>query len=68
MLIIIITTNTNNLLMLGGPYSPRHSGKSHSVVSDSLRPMDYRVHGILQARILETAAIPFSRGSPQSRD
>ena len=25
--------------------------------------MDYRVHGILQARILEWAAIPFSRGS-----
>ena len=26
------------------------------------------VHGILQARILEWVAIPFSRGSPQSRD
>ena len=26
-------------------------------------PMDYRVHGILQARILEWVAIPFSRGS-----
>ena len=26
------------------------------------------VHGILQARILEWAAIPFSRGSSQSRD
>jgi len=24
--------------------------------------MDYTVHGILQARILEWAAIPFSRG------
>ena len=31
-------------------------------------PMDYTVHGILQARMLETVAIPFSRGSPQSRD
>jgi len=30
--------------------------------------MDYRVHGILQARILEWAAISFSRGSSQSRD
>ena len=30
--------------------------------------MDYAVHGILQARILEWVAIPFSRGSPQSRD
>ena len=30
---------------------------SHSVTSDSLRP-----HGILQARILEWVAVPFSRG------
>ena len=26
-------------------------------------PMDYTVHGILQARILEWVAIPFFRGS-----
>ena len=31
-------------------------------------PMDNRVHGILQARILEWAAVPFSRGSSQPRD
>ena len=31
-------------------------------------PMDYTVHGILQARILEWAAVPFSRGSSQPRD
>ena len=31
-------------------------------------PMDYRVHGILQARILECVAFLFSRGSSQSRD
>ena len=30
-------------------------------------PVDYTVHGILQARILEWVAIPFSRGSSQSR-
>ena len=30
-------------------------------------PMDYTVHGILQARILEWVAIPFSRGSSQPR-
>ena len=29
--------------------------------------MDYTVHGILQARILEWAAFPFSRGSSQPR-
>ena len=28
-------------------------------------PMDYTVHGILQARILECEAFPFSRGSSQ---
>jgi len=30
--------------------------------------MDYTVHGILQARILEWAAVPFSRGFSQCRD
>ena len=41
--------------------------ESRSVVSDSLwTPMDCRVHGILQARILES--VPFSRGSSQPWD
>ena len=31
-------------------------------------PMDYTVHGILQARILDWVAFPFSRGSSQPRD
>ena len=31
-------------------------------------PMDYTVHGILQARILEWIAVPFSGGSSQPRD
>ena len=31
-------------------------------------PMDYSVHGILQARILEWVAFPFFRGSSQARD
>ena len=31
-------------------------------------PMDYTVCGILQARILEWVAFPFSRGSSQPRD
>ena len=31
-------------------------------------PMDYTVHGILQATILEWAAFPFSRASSQPRD
>ena len=31
-------------------------------------PMDYTVYGILQARILEWLAFPFSKGSSQPRD
>ena len=31
-------------------------------------PMDYTVLGILQARIVEWVAFPFSRGSAQPRD
>jgi len=31
-------------------------------------PIDYTVHGILQARILEWVAFPFSRGSSKPRD
>ena len=36
-------------------------------MSDSLRPHGL-IHGILQARILEWAAFPFSKGSSQPRD
>ena len=32
------------------------------------RPPDSSAHGILQARILECVAIPFSRGSSHPRD
>ena len=42
--------------------------ESRSVMSDSLQLTDYTVHGILQARILEWVAVPFSRGSCQPRD
>ena len=31
-------------------------------------PMAYTVHGILQARILEWVAFPFSKGSSQPRN
>ena len=34
----------------------------------TLHPMDYTVHGILQARILQWVAFPFSRGSSQPKD
>ena len=38
--------------------------QSHLTLSN---PMDYIVHGILQARILEWVVFPFSRGSSQPR-
>ena len=31
-------------------------------------PVDYTVHGILQASILEWEAVPFSRGPSQPKD
>ena len=31
-------------------------------------PIDYTVNGLLQARVLEWVAFPFSRGSSQPRD
>ena len=31
-------------------------------------PMDYTVHGVLQARMLEWVAFPFSRASSEPRD
>ena len=45
-----------------------HTSKCLSVVSDSLQRMDYIVHEIIQARIPEGVAFPFSRGSSQPRD
>ena len=39
--------------------------QSRSILCD---PMDYTVHGILQARILELVAFPFFRDSSQTRD
>ena len=46
---------------------------SHSIMSDSLGPVEYSppgssVQGILQAKILEWVAVAFSRGSSQPRD
>ena len=40
--------------------------ESCSVVSDSLRPHGLPIHRILQARILEWVAFPFSKGSSNS--
>ena len=45
-----------------------HYSESRSVVLTLCNPTDSTVHGILQARILEWVAFPFSRGSSQPRD
>ena len=47
--------------------------ESRSVCLTLCNPMDYSlpgssVHGVLQARILEWLAVPFSKGSSQPRD
>ena len=42
--------------------------ESDSVYLTLCHPVDYRVYGILQARVLEWVAVPFSRGSFQPRD
>ena len=59
--------------MLSTALSSMHSllkeSESHSVVSDSLQAHGlYTVYGILQARILESVAFPFSRVSSQHTD
>ena len=52
----------------GLPKRWESESESRSVVSSSLRPHGHTLHGILQARILEWVACPFSRGSSQPRD
>ena len=44
------------------------SEKVAQLCSTLCDPMDYTVHGILQSRILEWVAFPFSRTSSQARD
>ena len=39
--------------------------ENHSGVFNSLQPVDYTVHGILQARVLELITFPFSWGFSQ---
>ena len=60
--------------------SKRHSVECLNILKESVKvkvtrshpalcnPMDYTVHGILQARILEWVAFPFCRGSSQPWD
>ena len=52
------------------PWTEEPGGLQSTEVTKSwtlCNPMDYTVHGILQARILEWVAFPFSKGSSQPR-
>ena len=49
-------------------YHMSHQVSPLSTVLQSNSVLDYTVHGILQARVLEWVAIPFSRGSSQPRN
>ena len=50
-------------------FTPWDESESHSVTSNSLQPCGlYTALGILQAKILEWVAIPFSRVSYHPRD
>ena len=53
--------NFVNMLVLLNVYSVKV--KVAQLCMTLCDPMDYSVHGILQARILEWVAFPFSRGS-----
>ena len=58
--------------MVQFPHSYVTTGKVKMKITQSCPtlwdPMDYTVHGIIQARILEWVAFPISRGSSQPRD
>ena len=65
----ICSTFLPTLVIFCGFFFFSHLEKSESELCPTLcDPMDYTIHGILQARILEWVAFPFSRGSSQPRD
>ena len=61
------------ILLVWGPNSENQWSRMMKVKATQLcltlcDPMDYIAHGILQARILQWVAFPFSRGSSQPKD
>ena len=58
----------NDIILLIPVASVFHHMKVTQLCLTLCDHMDCTVHGILQARILEWVAIPFSRGSSQLRD
>ena len=62
--------NINNLRYVDVKWSEARVAQSCPTLRspELFDPMNCIVHGILQARILEWVAFPFSRGSSQPRD
>ena len=61
--------NVGDLGLIPGLGRSPREGKGYPLQYSGLdNSMDYTVHGILQARILEWVAFPFSRRSSQPRD
>ena len=63
------TCNAGDLGLISGLGRSPGEGKDDLLQYSGLKnSMDYTVHGVLQARILEWVALLFSRGSSQPRD
>ena len=60
--------NINNLRCVDDTTMAEVKVKFTQLCPTLCNPMDYTVHGILQARLLEWVAFPFSRGSSQPRN
>ena len=57
----------SELFFLPNKYTMKVKVKVAQLCPTLYNPVEYTVHGMLQARILEWVALPFSRGSPQPR-
>ena len=68
--VVLFCVNINNINLDSRTRSSYESEKVKvtQLCSAVCNPMDYTVHGILQASIPEWVAFPFSRGSSQPRD
>ena len=67
------STGVKNQINFLAPWRYKRYKITTRIVFDSCDPMGWSppgssIHGILQARVLEWAAISFSRGSPRPRD
>ena len=63
-----VSVTQSKIILIFTIKTTRCESESRSVMSDSSHPMNYTVHGILQARTLEWVAFPFSTGTSQPRD